>query len=68
MYPTDTSDQRQFKDLKAKTFQLSIKLKSHISDSTKNIMRDLLVASSHPLPNPEDQILQLTQGNLNLII
>lgn len=67
MYLTNTSDQRRFKNLKPKTIQPSVEPESHMFGSTKNIMKNLLAASSYLSPYPEDQILQLTQRTLNLI-
>lgn len=37
MYLTDTLDQKRLKNLKPKIFQPSVKPKSHISGSIKNI-------------------------------
>lgn len=54
--------------MKSDTFHSYVEPDSHISDSTKNIMRDQLKALYHPSPNPKYQIPQLTQGTLNLII
>ncbi len=68
MYPADILDQRRFKNLKPDTLHLSVEPGSHISGSIENMMREQPTSSYHLLPNPEDQIPQLTQGTLNLII
>lgn len=65
IYPTDILDQRQLKNLKLNTFHPFVEPRLYISGSTKNIIRKQLTSLYHPLPNLDDQILQLIQGTLN---
>lgn len=70
IYPGEIVDEPQGKrqgDKGLKHLQPSIEPVSHISGTTEKIMKDPPAASSHQLPDAEDEIPQLTQGTLNLI-
>lgn len=60
MYPTDISDQKRLKNLKLETLQLFVEPELYISNSIKNIIKEQPTALYYTLPNPENQIPQLT--------